>query len=845
MEQGANTHTIQIPAGTRLAKIMVYWADPAAATEASRALINDLDLTVTDPGGLVSLPWILDPTPEADLLDAPAVHGRDSLNNMEQVAWENPVAGTYTVTVHGTEVPLGPQGYVLVWQFESDAVKLTYPTGGEGFVPLESQRIHWDTYGDQDVFTLRYSTNNGQSFNDIALVSGDKRFYNWTVPNTVSGRVRLMISRGAQSDTTDFPLSIAPVPANLQLKKVCLDSISFSWNAINDTLHYEVYLLGQKYMQLLGTSDTTLLTAPFVPTAQPVWYSARAMYPDGPAGRRTVAKRWEGGLLNCPQVVDLHVGKLEQSDAGAFIRCSPTPQTVTVRLYNEGLNPISGATLHYRFNNDPPVAEPGPGLTAGDSTLFTFQTPYIPTANGPATLRVWSTLNGDPVFFNDTTTLTFPVVVVPENDFFKEGFQSPVFPPPNWTVVNPDNSFTWEPTPEPVTGSNGNPTHATYIHLIAYNEPGQEDFLYMVPVDLTALPSARLVFDVAHAQFDPGYVDGLRVEIYSNCDLTADPVVVYHKTDPELATVPLLADFFTPTAASDWRTESVDLAPFADGPVIIRFVSENGYGNELYLDNIGIVSAGPAEPVITVSATPLCVQDTVQFSTQPQGPAVSLTWSFGAGAQPATANGAGPHSVIFLTDGTKNVRVIATNSFGSDTTISVVSVLNFPQVNFTFSQNDLTVTFTNASANADTFLWNFGDGFSSTEQSPVHTYAGPGAYTVTLAGTNVCETNVKSVLVNLTVGTRNPAAPIGIRVLPNPSPGDFKVELDSPAAADVRLSLFDAQGRRIRTILASLPQGHTSLPFTGLDLPKGLYHSRSNPPQVCRRSRWRYNKEGY
>lgn len=50
--------------------------------------------------------------------------------------------------------------------------------------------------------------------------------------------------------------------------------------------------------------------------------------------------------------------------------------------------------------------------------------------------------------------------------------------------------------------------------------------------------------------------------------------------------------------------------------------------------------------------------------------------------------------------------------------------------------NYLMVTFTNFSQNAATYSWNFGDGNTSTEASPVHTYTGEDDYTVVLTATN-------------------------------------------------------------------------------------------------------------
>lgn len=61
---------------------------------------------------------------------------------------------------------------------------------------------------------------------------------------------------------------------------------------------------------------------------------------------------------------------------------------------------------------------------------------------------------------------------------------------------------------------------------------------------------------------------------------------------------------------------------------------------------------------------------------------------------------------------------------------------NQPNPSFTFDVNGLTLTFNNTSQFATSYLWNFGDGNTSTEQNPVHTYAEDGLYIVTLTATN-------------------------------------------------------------------------------------------------------------
>jgi PKD repeat protein len=82
-------------------------------------------------------------------------------------------------------------------------------------------------------------------------------------------------------------------------------------------------------------------------------------------------------------------------------------------------------------------------------------------------------------------------------------------------------------------------------------------------------------------------------------------------------------------------------------------------------------------------------------------------------------------------------------------------------VDFTFAVDARTVTFTNESKDAISYSWDFGDGNTSTEVNPVHTYAADGTYAVKLTGTGA--TGSKEVSKNVIVDTQTlttvPAAP--------------------------------------------------------------------------------------
>jgi len=66
-----------------------------------------------------------------------------------------------------------------------------------------------------------------------------------------------------------------------------------------------------------------------------------------------------------------------------------------------------------------------------------------------------------------------------------------------------------------------------------------------------------------------------------------------------------------------------------------------------------------------------------------------------------------------------------------------------PKTDFTGALTDRTIVFTNTTIGADSYAWDFGDGASSTEANPTHTYAADGVYKVRLTATNTAGSTFK------------------------------------------------------------------------------------------------------
>ncbi|MEZ4917473.1 MAG: hypothetical protein R2792_00075 [Saprospiraceae bacterium] len=469
--------------------------------------------------------------------------------------------------------------------------------------------MHWDAYGEDTNFTLRYSTDDGNNWNPITTVSGDRRSFDWQVPNIPTGSLRVLLIRGAKRDTSDFASTIAAVPTGLQVEKVCPDSMTITYNYSSDTMSFRGYLLGDKYMELVGTSDTTIMSFPISNPQAEKWVAVGAGDGNGLIGKRTLAIRWEGGLLNCPQPNDAAVNSLLQPSTNEIIACAPLSSDVSIRVQNGGQNPMTGATASFQLNNEPVVTENLPDLAPGESVDFVFVTPLTFSMNGIANLSVWASLPGDNATFNDTLSFSIPVTVQPFDASFTETFDGSGFPPPGWAVLNPDNATTWVKTFSNIVGIDGSTGSSIYIDCYFYSGGGQEDHLQLVPIDLSQIDNPYLVFDLSYAKYSSGIGETLRVEGFSNCDLNETPTVLWTKTGSDLATAPSTADPFIPDSPEDWRHEVVDLSALPAEPVVLRISCVNDYGNNIYLDNIGVSTIANIEPPVaafTMSADTIC-----------------------------------------------------------------------------------------------------------------------------------------------------------------------------------------------------------------------------------------------
>jgi hypothetical protein len=136
---------LQVTSSAEPLKLTLVWADAPGQPLAAGALVNDLDLVLQAPGGIVyhGNQWIDDSAIHGDKRSAPNATAKDDVNNVEGILLPNPPPGVYQAKVQGADIPSGAQGFALVvtGALASSSAPPPVPDGIVG-TPLRASRAN-------------------------------------------------------------------------------------------------------------------------------------------------------------------------------------------------------------------------------------------------------------------------------------------------------------------------------------------------------------------------------------------------------------------------------------------------------------------------------------------------------------------------------------------------------------------------------------------------------------------------------------------------------------------------------------------------------------------------------
>ena len=152
---------------------------------------------------------------------------------------------------------------------------------------------------------------------------------------------------------------------------------------------------------------------------------------------------------------------------------------------------------------------------------------------------------------------------------------------------------------------------------------------------------------------------------------------------------------------------------------------------------------------------------------------------------------------------------------------------NYVQSAFKATISNKTATFQNLSRKAASYYWTFGDGTTSTQTAPVHTYATSGNYPVTLRATNNCFTEVHKDTVHIAGSGGIGSVLSKENTIVNYDNSTVSIQLPDNAGT-ARFELFSLNGQKLCS--NKVQAGFNRLPFTAAP---GIYiYSISNDGQT-------------
>lgn len=249
----------------------------------------------------------------------------------------------------------------------------------------------------------------------------------------------------------------------------------------------------------------------------------------------------------------------------------------TIRFDDYSMLSHAGATWEWSF----PGGEPSTSNMRNPSVVYQAEGQYdvsltITNPNGTSTKTV-----------SNMITVLAPIVnpIPPDLDFNTTD---------HFTINNPDDGITWKPIHLDGCEATGDTVY--YVDNYNYSSYGRDEIVLPINMDLTQIQDPELHFMVAYAPYYDGnaFIDSLKVLISNDCQQTFK--TIFRSGGEELSTTTSgegpdsLYEYqvFQPINCDEWREVKLDLGAYAGQYVTIKFLNQSGYGNEMYLDNIGI-----------------------------------------------------------------------------------------------------------------------------------------------------------------------------------------------------------------------------------------------------------------
>jgi len=291
--------------------------------------------------------------------------------------------------------------------------------------------------------------------------------------------------------------------------------------------------------------------------------------------------------------------------SNTVVYCNGSIQPV-VSITNTGSQTLNNVRLHVSVNGATPVA------TQVNVSLPTLQTTNITSSviNVPAgqhTVKVYTTLpNGvaDQQTNNDTLTTIFSVLSQQSAPLIQD-FEGNLT---GWGVTNTSDLLSYNPARVNNASHSGNAS--VKFSSYGYQLYGREATIISPRVEVPVnADSVKVAFWRAAAQTNSSNSDTLEILYSVDCGQTF--ISAYKKAGNDINPYNIIHTSAYLPVDSQWVADTVDLTPYIAGrhqEMIVAFRAINGYGNNIYLDDINLYAVLLPEALkekgLTISPNP-------------------------------------------------------------------------------------------------------------------------------------------------------------------------------------------------------------------------------------------------
>ena len=170
-----------------------------------------------------------------------------------------------------------------------------------------------------------------------------------------------------------------------------------------------------------------------------------------------------------------------------------------------------------------------------------------------------------------------PNLSIPFYENFENGINNS-----EWHIENDDYYRTWD------TVNTAENNISAYVNLYGYNPRIEQKDELISPSIVLMGDSVLLSFDVAYQKYNnSSKQDTLQIFLSNDCGENYS-YKIFEKGGEDLSTYDQITADFIPENSDQWRTEYINLNEFSSQEILLKFVTTNLRGNNIFIDNIGI-----------------------------------------------------------------------------------------------------------------------------------------------------------------------------------------------------------------------------------------------------------------